>query len=365
MNLIHLRTSFLLPAVCIPMLADILVVPNSQTTAAGNTSLNNNGKPGHLQEIIGGGQFPLAGAITIYAARLRSFPGSGPVTSPKTAFKITMSTTQAYPNTANGHALPSLTFANNFGPDATVVFNDAIALSSPGCLSPGPCPLDMVIPFAVPFSYDSSKGRLLIDVVFGGGTGNSGSFDGQVFPDFSSSSVALLITNDPTQPAAPEVNSGGFVFGIEYAGSAPPYSFVIPRSLASADGDSSSTTSGLFGTAAATVQFQITAAEIAALGINTGDQITGVQTRLEGGQSTGPAAPVQIANLDITLAQAAMPFASISNTYANNLKSPVMVRSGPLPFPRIRCQAGPHRAHRTPSECWYRSRLPTRIRAET
>ena len=108
---------------------------------------------------------------------------------------------------------------------------------------------------------------------------------------------------------------------------------MIPRSLGSADGDSSSTASGLFGTAAVTVQFQITAAEVAALGINKGDQITGVQTRLEGGQLTAPAAAVSIANLDITLAEAALPFASISSTFANNLKNPVIVRSGPFTVP--------------------------------
>jgi hypothetical protein len=36
------------------------------------------------------------------------------------------STTQVFPNTKNGHTLPSLTYASNVGPDATVVYNAAI-----------------------------------------------------------------------------------------------------------------------------------------------------------------------------------------------------------------------------------------------
>ncbi len=109
--------------------------------------------------------------------------------------------------------------------------------------------------------------------------------------------------------------------------------FVIPGSLASTEGDSSSNTSGLFGSAAATIQFQITAPEIAVLGLNPGDQITGVRTRLNGGQATAPASDISISSLDITLAQAALPFTSISATFANNLLKPVLVRSGPFKIP--------------------------------
>jgi len=64
------------------------------------------------------------------------------------------------------------------GPDAAVVYKGPGSLSSPGCRQPGPCPFDMVIPFATPFTYDPNKGRLLIDFLGSASTGTtSGSLD--------------------------------------------------------------------------------------------------------------------------------------------------------------------------------------------
>ena len=109
--------------------------------------------------------------------------------------------------------------------------------------------------------------------------------------------------------------------------------FVIPGTYATAEGDGSSTTSGLFGSAAATVQVQITAAELAALGLNLGDRIAGVRTRLNGSQPAGPSVDINVASLDITLGQAAFAIASLTPVYANNIKGPVVVRSGAFKIP--------------------------------
>lgn len=198
MRLRGLRTVFLLVAGCVAVFGDTVVVPNSQATAPGNVPIHVGSKANRIQQVIGSGQF--AGAIVITGMRVRSAPGTGPVSFNNGSYKITLSTTQAYPNTRNGRTLPSVTYANNVGPDATVVYNAAVSGSSPGCAAPGPCPFDLVLAFTTPFSYDPSKGRLLVDLVNSAATGiPSGSLDGVGFPDSTSSNIAT-VSGDPTQP---------------------------------------------------------------------------------------------------------------------------------------------------------------------
>jgi hypothetical protein len=185
-------------------------VPNDQATAPGNLALSVGANASRLQEIVGGGQFTQP--IVISGIRTRSAPGSGRVSFNYTSLKITLSTTQAYPNTNNGHTLPSTTYANNVGPDATTVYNGPYSASFPGCGAPGPCPFDLVISFATPFSYDPSKGRLLVDLTTSATT-PTGSLDGVAFPDSSSSTVAI-VTGDPTQ-ATGSLSLGGLVLGLD------------------------------------------------------------------------------------------------------------------------------------------------------
>ena len=119
MRLNGLRIAFLLVAACAVAFGDTLVVPNSQATAPGNLALSVGANASRFQEIVGGGQFTQP--IVISGIRIRSAPGLGPVSFNYTSLKVTLSTTQAYPNPNNGHVLPSVTYANNVGPDATVV----------------------------------------------------------------------------------------------------------------------------------------------------------------------------------------------------------------------------------------------------
>jgi hypothetical protein len=192
-----LGTAFLLVAACAAAFGDTLVVPNLQTSAPGNVAIPVGSKANRFQEVIGGGQFP--GPVVITGMRVRSAAGAGPVSLNYASYKITLSTTQAYPNTVNGHTLPSVTYANNVGPDATTVYNAAASGSFPGCAGAGPCPFDIAIPFTTPFSYDPSKGRLLVDVVSSATTGTpTGSLDGVRFPDSTSSTVAS-VSGDPTK----------------------------------------------------------------------------------------------------------------------------------------------------------------------
>jgi len=213
----HLRTGILFAATCAAAFGDTLVVPNNQATTSGNFPIPLSTKLNRIQEVVGGGQFP--GALKIVALRVRAAPGAGPVSINFTA-RVTLSTTQAFPNTNNGHMLPSTTYANNVGPDATVVFNGTVSGSSPGCPSPGPCPMDLVIPFTTSFSFDPSKGRLLIDLVPSEATGtDSGSLDGILFTDSTSSTVAV-VTGNASNPAG-TLTIGGFVFGLDSAAQPP------------------------------------------------------------------------------------------------------------------------------------------------
>jgi uncharacterized protein (TIGR03437 family) len=218
----QLRIAILFAAAGTAALADSVVVPNPQATAAGNSPLKIGANPSRIQEIVGSGQLSqFTGPMMITALRVRSFPGSSPVNFTLPSFKVTMSTTQAYPNTNNGHALPSATYTNNVGLDATVVYNRALTASSPGCAGPAPCPFDMVISFATPFPYDLSKGRLLIDLVSSAPTGAfSGQLDAVTFPDSSSSNVAIVIGDPSSQSGT--LNLGGLVFEIDTAGSSTP-----------------------------------------------------------------------------------------------------------------------------------------------
>jgi hypothetical protein len=207
-----LRTALVLVAACAAASGESFVVPNFQASAPGNVPIALTTKAGRFQEVIGNGQLP--GPILITGMRFRAAAGAGPVSVTYPSYKITLSTTQAYPNTANGHALPSITYANNIGPDATTVFNAAISGSSPGCAAPGPCPFDLAIPFATPFLYTPSQGRLLVDVAWSAPTGTpTGSLDGAGFPDSTSSSVAS-VSGDPAKTTG-TVLLLGLVLGLD------------------------------------------------------------------------------------------------------------------------------------------------------
>src|SRR5260370_19355808 len=80
------------------------------------------------------------GPIVITGIRVRSAPGTGPVSLNYASYKITLSTTQAYPNTNNGHTLPTVTYASNVGPAPTRAYNAAVSGSSPEWPAPWPCP---------------------------------------------------------------------------------------------------------------------------------------------------------------------------------------------------------------------------------
>ena len=235
MNRRVFRTVFAQLAICAAACGDILVVPNDQSAVPGNAPISLGTAASRIQEIVGGGQFP--GPIVISGIRLRAAVGRGPVRLNYPSLKVTLSTTQAYPNTNNGHKLPSTTFADNVGPDATAVYDGPISASSSGCIAPGPCPFDLVISLATPFSFDPSKGRLLVDIATSDAN-PAGSLDGIVFPDSTSSTVAVVI-GDPTKPTG-NLSLGGLVLGLVSGTQMPPrgsFGFLISGSYVSPTGN--------------------------------------------------------------------------------------------------------------------------------
>ena len=212
--------------------ANTLVVPNAQANATGNFPIRLNSGAARVQQVVGSGQFSqFSGPVTIVALRVRSSAGTGEIKGVNASLLITFSTTQAYPNTANGHALPNPTYANNLGPDATVVYNGPYSAFSPGCAAPGPCPFDIVLPLSTPFSYDPSKGRLLVDEIVSAPIGTvAGSLDGEAFTDPTSSTVAT-VGGDPASPTG-TVATAGFVMGLDIATPCTPKGTTFPCSIA-------------------------------------------------------------------------------------------------------------------------------------
>src|SRR5579862_4050111 len=122
-----MRIALLFMAACTAAFGDTLVVPNNQATTAGNAPFSIGNAAAHIQEILGTGQFAeFTSPIVITAMRVRAAAGTGPLSVQYANLKITLSTTQLYPNTTGNHTLLGATFANNVGPDAVVVYNGPV-----------------------------------------------------------------------------------------------------------------------------------------------------------------------------------------------------------------------------------------------
>jgi len=134
-----------------------------------------------IQEVLGSGQLPL-NAGPIGGLSFRAAPGAGPTKITIASLSVYLSTSPNFPNSNNGLPLMSSTFANNVGPDKTLVFSGSnITLSDAGCAKPGPCPFDMTIVFTTPFHYNGSEltagGSILIDMQATNFSATSGAFD--------------------------------------------------------------------------------------------------------------------------------------------------------------------------------------------
>jgi hypothetical protein len=135
-----------------------------------------------LQELVGSGQLP-SNPIEITGISFRAAPGTGRINATIGSLSVYLSTSPNFPNTnGSGKTLMSSTFANNVGPDKTLVYSGSnIVARDTGCTAPGPCPSDINITFTTPFFYGAA-GPLLIDLFETNLSGTSGALDAQSFP---------------------------------------------------------------------------------------------------------------------------------------------------------------------------------------
>ena len=157
-----------------------IVAPNSNASTAGNAS---NALPTgpvsiELQEIVGAGQLPST-PIEITGLSFRAAPGTGPINATIGNLSVYLSTSPNVPNSkTSGFSLMSPTFAQNVGPDKTLVFSGSnVVWSDAGCAAPGPCPYDITIQFTTPFYYSDATGTLLIDMLETNLSARSGATD--------------------------------------------------------------------------------------------------------------------------------------------------------------------------------------------
>ena len=179
-----MKWTFVLCGLCAAAMGATVTVPGAWTSTSGTSEplpiLTNS--TFRDQELIGPEQFGSGTALLITKIGFRAFPGSGPLSATITNLTVHLSTSPLFPNSDNGRTQMSTTYADNIGPDATLVFSGAAGLNSSGCAGPSPCPFDQVLTLTTPFLYNPALGSLLVDLQYTGYTATAGSLDGALFP---------------------------------------------------------------------------------------------------------------------------------------------------------------------------------------
>ena len=213
-----IKSILMICALCSAAAAATVTVPGSWGSTAGTSQplpiLSNANF--RYQQLIGPEQFGSGTALLITKIAFRAFPGSGPLNSTVTTLTVHMSTSPLFPNTDNGRTIMSTTYANNVGPDNTLVYSGPGALSGPGCAGPSPCVFDQMLPLTTPFLYNPSTGSLLIDFQFTGYTATAGSLDGALFPIPPGGAVAQV--TGPSNAATGTFAPVGWVLQLTYTG---------------------------------------------------------------------------------------------------------------------------------------------------
>jgi hypothetical protein len=196
-----------------------IVVPNVNASVVGNDMDASDGSGDfRSQELLGAAQFAaVSGPILIDQLSLRAVPGTGPLDFTMASLDLYLSTSPKFPN-ASG-PLMSDTFADNVGPDNTLVFSGLFTASSPGCAGPGVCPFDTNITFTTPFLYNPANGRLLLDLKVTGYSGVDGETDAVLFAGPNGGSVANVVGS--LNDTSGGLTFGGDIFQLRYTAAAP------------------------------------------------------------------------------------------------------------------------------------------------
>jgi hypothetical protein len=160
--------------------ADSIVVPNGLDTTDGNDGLGPWPSGDYRnQDFISSSQFNAP--IRITAIYLRpDITQPSPATVSFTNHQIFFSTT------SRAISAMSMTFADNIGPDNTLVSSGPLTVSTLNQPGPGTARLfDIFFPLATPYLYNPSLGNLLIDSHVTGSTGAA------ITQDFESGNLAV------------------------------------------------------------------------------------------------------------------------------------------------------------------------------
>jgi hypothetical protein len=197
--------------------ADTVVVPNY---AATNQVANDSEVlfPGIVRDqvVYGASEFP---SYPIIISEIRWRPDTsvvGPITTTVSNIQVNFSTTPVQPDQL------SPTFAQNIGPDNTVVFSGAMHVTCLSTtLSNGTKDFDIDLPLQTPFLFDSSKGNLLVDVH--NFTGCSASLYNNSVANIVDAVSRIVNVSDPNGTSASFTDSGGGVIELIYSpASGPP-----------------------------------------------------------------------------------------------------------------------------------------------
>ena len=190
------------------LLADtaLIVVPSGFEDTEGNTNIQHMTRdaPRREQQIYDAADFEPA-PMTIIGYRLR--PDGIKQTLPAT---INYTGVEIYLSTTSAAAPISMTYADNTGPDETLVYSGNLTLSTnPTDPGVGPNAFDMMVDFQTPFNYDPSQGNLLVDFTATGIVGDV-RFDAVwIFP-----SLTRIIWSDPNFEVP--IYASGYVFARQF-----------------------------------------------------------------------------------------------------------------------------------------------------
>jgi Immunoglobulin domain/Cohesin domain len=162
------------------------------------------------QTVYSASEFP---AYPVIISEIRWRPDSltaHPITTIVSNIQVSLSTTPNSPDNLNP------VFAQNFGPDNTVVFSGAMnAASTFTNLSNGTKAFDIDLPLQTPFIFNSSKGNLLID--WRNFSGSSANFFDNEVNNISDAVSRIFSLDDPNATSSSGVDTSGGVIELGYS----------------------------------------------------------------------------------------------------------------------------------------------------
>ncbi len=216
-GMLHVFTHFVLATSLIFTAATAqgaeLVVPSSLENVEGNESNIfpfGLGASYRYQQVYSASEFDPSEPVLVTEVRFRpDFLAGRSFSALLPDVQINISTTSTAPDGL------SSTFADNVGPDDTVVFSGPLPLSS-NATGAGPFDFDIVIPLSTPFFYDPQAGNLLLDIRnFGGGDGTPGFDIENTIGDSTSRVTTTHIAGDVNSSTAALNDSRGLVTQFE------------------------------------------------------------------------------------------------------------------------------------------------------